>query len=125
MVMERGKKTTVATQPIDHAAAFDSRGKFKKGHPPLPGGGRPPGYSAKQEMLRAAMWDAVEPGDIKDVMRAMVKEAKAGDTAAAKLVLERCLGQPQVDVNLHGDILAATSAGLAALLAGAGPRRGS
>ena len=118
MAMECGKKAT-------RDNTRNSRGHFIKGHTPTPGGGRPLGGSEKQKQLRDAMLACVSTKDIEDVMQAMVKEAKAGDTAAAKLVLERCLGAPQVDVNLHGDILAATSAGLAALLAGAGPRRGS
>jgi cobalamin biosynthesis protein CobD/CbiB len=36
---------------------------------------------------------AVTPDDVADIMRALVAQAKAGDIAAARLVLERVFGR--------------------------------
>jgi hypothetical protein len=39
------------------------------------------------------MVQAVTPDDVADIMRALVAQAKAGDIAAARLVLERVFGR--------------------------------
>ncbi len=46
-----------------------------------------------QRRHRAAMVQAVTPDDVADIMRALVAQAKAGDIAAARLVLERVFGR--------------------------------
>jgi hypothetical protein len=37
---------------------------------------------------------AVSEDDMRDIIGKLVEKAKAGDVAAAKVVLERCLGRP-------------------------------
>ncbi len=50
--------------------------------------------------LRSALLEAVTPEDIREIIRGMVAQAKAGDVAAAREVLLRVLGRP-----LEADIL--------------------
>jgi hypothetical protein len=73
----------------------DASGRFAKGNPGGPG----PAFPRRVAELRAAILDAVTPADVIDVIRALVKAAKSGDVAAAKVFLDRVLGTPlAVDV---------------------------
>ncbi len=45
--------------------------------------------------LRSALLDAVTPEDIADAVRALIERAKAGDVAAIRELLDRCIGKPQ------------------------------
>ncbi len=73
----------------------DANGRFAKGNPGGPG----PAFPRRVAELRAAILDAVTPADVVDVIRALVKAAKGGDVAAAKVFLDRILGTPlAVDV---------------------------
>jgi len=73
----------------------DANGRFAKGNPGGPG----PAFPRRVAELRAAILDAVTPADVVDVIRALVKAAKGGDVAAAKVFLDRLLGTPlAVDV---------------------------
>ena len=73
----------------------DASGRFAKGNPGGPG----PAFPRRVAELRAAILDAVTPADVIDVIRALVKAAKGGDVAAAKVFLDRVLGTPlAVDV---------------------------
>ena len=50
---------------------------------------------AKQaQMLRTAMYAAIRPIDLRMVVKKMIELAKAGDVAAARVVLDRALGPP-------------------------------
>ena len=40
------------------------------------------------------MLDAISEDDLRDIVGAMVKKAKDGNVAAAKILLNRCLGLP-------------------------------
>lgn len=74
----------------------DENGRFLRGHT-IPGPGNP--YAKRTAELRAAILNAVTPADVVDVIRALVKAAKGGDVAAAKVFLDRILGTPlAVDV---------------------------
>jgi hypothetical protein len=53
--------------------------------------------------LRAALLDAVTDEDMKAVIRAMLEKAKGGNVAAAKIVLDRCLGSSEA-VDMVGRI---------------------
>lgn len=64
-------------------------GRFAPGNPGGPG--RPPAATVHEH--RAAMVAAVSPEDVADIIRALVEQAKAGDIAAARLVLERVFGR--------------------------------
>ena len=44
--------------------------------------------------LRLALFRAVSPADLQDVVVALLAQAKAGDVAAAKELLQRLLGPP-------------------------------
>ena len=49
------------------------------------------------------MLAAVTAGDIKAIIRKMITRAKAGDTVAAKLVLDRVFGRPSQSLTLEID----------------------
>jgi len=51
--------------------------------------------AAQGAKLRAAMFRAVKVGDVKAIIGAMIDKAKGGDVAAAKLVLQYTMGEPQ------------------------------
>lgn len=50
------------------------------------------GVPAWMAEMRAAMFDAVTPADIRAIMQKQVEKAKSGDPAATKLVLEYITG---------------------------------
>jgi len=56
--------------------------------------------AAKVARLRAALLDAVKPSDMAAIIKSLIDKAKDGDIQAAKIILERTLGQP-----LQADIL--------------------
>lgn len=68
----------------------DAGGRFTKGN--AGGPGNP--FAAHVGRLRSALINAVSIDDMKAIVGALVKKAKGGDVAAAKIVLERCLGRP-------------------------------
>jgi hypothetical protein len=63
----------------------------------LPGNKGGPGnpLGVQVQRLRRALLDAVTEGDIVDVIRALVRSAKGGDVAAAKVVLLYACGRPE------------------------------
>ena len=63
----------------------------------LPGAmGADPGKPLRGKIpeLRSAMLRAVSAADVRAVGQSLVDQAKAGDTAAAKVLLDRVLGKP-------------------------------
>jgi hypothetical protein len=52
--------------------------------------------------LRRAIFDAVQAGDVEQVIRKLMEQAKAGDTASAKLFLEFTCGRPSQSVEVTG-----------------------
>lgn len=71
-------------------------GRFAKGN--AGGPGNPLGKQVAA--LRAAMLAAVTPEDMKVLVQKLVQQAKDGNIAAAKEILDRCLGRP-----LEADLL--------------------
>ena len=63
-------------------------GRFVKGNACGRGHGRSP------NRYRAAVVEAVTEADLRAVVRSMVKAARGGDVAAAKLVLSYTVGKP-------------------------------
>ena len=91
--------TTETTAPVTKRGKREDRGTDGRF---LPGNAGGPGnpYAARVGELRAALLDAVKPGDLAAIARTLVGAAKSGDVAAAKVVFERVLGRP-----LEADIL--------------------
>jgi hypothetical protein len=91
-------------------APRNARGQFAPGHP----GFKPQGARHRATRMLAEICS----DNARDVMLAMVEKAKAGDTTAAKLVLERVcpplrepLREPiEVDLHTEGGALAALQA---------------
>ena len=67
-------------------------GRFQKGNPGGPGNP----YARRVALLRNSIFEAVQPDDIEEIIKAQIAQAKQGDTVAAKFILERVLGRPQV-----------------------------
>lgn len=65
-------------------------GRFAPGN--AGGPGNP--YARAIGQLRSALLAAVTPDDIQAIIAGLVEEARAGNVAAAREVLDRCLGRP-------------------------------
>jgi hypothetical protein len=70
----------------------DERGRFLRGCKPGPGA---PRLASAQNRFRRALLDAITAEDVQGIAATLVGMAKAGDTAAAKLVLAYALGSPE------------------------------
>jgi len=68
----------------------DANGRFTKGN--AGGAGNP--FARQVAALRSAFVRAVSAQDIDDIAMALIIRAKAGDVAAAKLLLAYCIGKP-------------------------------
>ena len=66
-------------------------GKFAKGNPGGPGNP----HASKVARLRSALLKSVSAADLRDVMAKLVENAKAGDVASIKELLQRLLGPPE------------------------------
>lgn len=67
-------------------------GKFAPGN--RAGRGNP--HAKRAQKLRSAVLSAVKPNDIKEVIEKLVELAKAGDTTAIKILLEKVIGKQSV-----------------------------
>jgi len=73
---------------------FSAANRFGRGNP----------FAARVQRLRAAFLEAVQPGDVKRIIRMMIALAVAGDVAAAIVVLRWALGSPPpMDVTEGGE----------------------
>ncbi len=70
----------------------DSRGRFKPGNKVARGNPE----AQRVGKLRSKLINSVSEKDIAEVVAGLVKKARSGDTAAAKLLLDRVLGPPVV-----------------------------
>ena len=79
-------------KPLD-AVGDGNRGKDGKF---LPGNqaGRGNPHAQRAQQLRSALFKAVGPADLKKIIKAMIEAAIGGDVQAARLILDRVLGQP-------------------------------
>ena len=68
----------------------DGSGRFAPGN--AGGPGNP--HAKRVNELRTALMEAVTPDDLRKIIAALVKAAQAGDTAAAREVLDRTIGKP-------------------------------
>ena len=65
-------------------------GRFAPGNPGGPGNP----YARRVARLRAALLRTVGPADIDAIAQGLIKAAKDGDVAAARLLLSYCIGEP-------------------------------
>jgi hypothetical protein len=87
-----GSNGSVAREPASakQQAGREANGRFAPGNPGGPGNP----FARKVAALRKAVLDAVSVEDIQAVFAVLLEKAKAGDTAAAKLVLQYAVGKP-------------------------------
>src|SRR3954470_21441647 len=65
-------------------------------------------HAKRVARLRSALYKAVTPEDLREVIKAMLSTAKAGDVPAARELLQRLLGPPEaVDLLQRLDALEA------------------
>jgi hypothetical protein len=82
-----------ATEPspsVNGANGRDQRGRFAKGNPGGPGNP----FARRTALLRRVLSMAVTEEDIEAVAKRLLEQAKAGDVAAARLLLSYAIGQP-------------------------------
>jgi len=85
------KKRERLDTPIPTGAnGKDARGRFVSGN--RYARGNP--LASKAQELRVALLGSVSTTELKLVIKRLVTEAKAGDIAAAKVLLDRLLGPP-------------------------------
>jgi hypothetical protein len=65
-------------------------GRFAKGNPGGPGNP----FARQVAALRRVLLEAVSANDLRDIVNALVTQARCGHVAAAKIVLEYTLGKP-------------------------------
>src|SRR5262249_20282394 len=85
-------------KPARPAPGSDGRGangRFTAGNPGGPGNP----FARRVAQLRSILMQAVKPEDLVAIVRKLVERAKAGDVAAAKLLLAYVLGKPAPAVN--------------------------
>jgi len=84
---------TVSDGPPNNG--HDAQGRFTKGNKAARGNP----FARRMAKLRSIALDAVTEEDVRAVVRKLVDQAKAGDSAAAKLLLAYVLGRPTEAVN--------------------------
>jgi hypothetical protein len=73
----------------------NAQGRFTKGNPGGPGNP----FARRTAQLRSVLCQTVTEEDIAEIARKLIAQAKAGDVAAARLVLAYSIGQPTPAVN--------------------------
>lgn len=68
----------------------DARGRFVKGCAGWPGNP----HARRVAALRSALLARIGPAELGEIVAAMLEAARAGDVAAAKLLLSYSLGEP-------------------------------
>lgn len=79
----------------------NEKGQFVPGHKKTNGSGESP-YARKARQLREALIAAISEKDIQEIIETQLKKAKAGNTEAVNLVLNRALGKPIQSHELYG-----------------------
>jgi len=92
---QQTKVTASKTDVNPHTSSRGPQGRFAQGN--TGGPGNP--FAKAVGQLRSALLAAVSKADIEAIVASLVKEAKAGNVAAAREVLDRCLGKP-VEIDL-------------------------
>lgn len=73
----------------------DTKGRFAQGN--AGGPGNP--HAQQVARFRARLFAVLTEADFDDLIRAIHARAKAGDMVAARLLLDRILGRPPIDVS--------------------------
>src|SRR4051794_20508754 len=86
-----------ATEPTPSPAGNgrDSSGRFCKGNKGGPGNP----FARRVAALRKALLDTVTEDDLRAVAASLVEQARAGDLAAARLLLAYTIGRPAEPVD--------------------------
>ena len=84
--------------PPDDSGREAATGRFAAGN--TFGEGNP--HHKRVAELRSALLDAISPEDVRAIVEQLVQKAKGGDLAAAREVLDRCLGKPNQAIALEG-----------------------
>lgn len=82
------KKTTKTSK----TKSRDSRGRFLAGNSISHGHGRP--RKEQEQAYLLAFQKGLSDNDLTAVVKAIVKQAKGGSVAAARLLIENCIGRP-------------------------------
>jgi len=80
---------STVTQRENRSGRDESTGRFLHGNPGGPG--NPDGPRVAK--LRSALLECISPEDVAELGRVLLKAALAGDTASARLLLDRLLGK--------------------------------
>lgn len=78
----------------------NSDGTFAKGNAGGPGNPR----ARQTARLREEMLGAVKLTDMRKIVQALVERAKGGDVAAAREVLDRCVGKPRQELDVEMEV---------------------
>jgi hypothetical protein len=87
-----------STNGSNGGSNHDARGHFAKGN--RGGPGNP--FAARVGKLRSALLSAIKPSDLQAIVAKLVEQAKSGDVAAAKLILDRAVGKVPSSIELVG-----------------------
>jgi len=79
------------TKPILSETQRDAKGRFAPGN--TLSRGHTNHRAKRQQEYKEAILRAVSPNDLRAIVRKLVEMAKAGNLAAIKEVLDRCLGR--------------------------------
>ncbi len=82
--MKKLKPSPTAANGRDSEGKFLPGNKIAKGNP----------LAKRVQKLRSALLQAVTPKDIRAVTQVLLRQAKAGDLAACRELLDRVLGKP-------------------------------
>ena len=92
------KKTTKTSKTNGR----DSRGRFASGNSVSLGHGRP--RKEQEQAYLLAFQKGLSESDLTAVVKAIVKQAKSGSVAAARLLIDHSVGRPTVRVELDTDV---------------------
>ena len=88
---------TPSTNGRNGSGQFTTGNRHGKGNP----------HFAKVAAIRSAVFKSVTPATVKGLVKALIERAKAGDIAAAKLILPYVIGQPVTAKEIEAEIDAA------------------
>ena len=86
---------TPSTNGRNGSGQFTTGNRHGKGNP----------HFAKVAAIRSAVLESVTPATVKGLIKAVIERAKAGDIAAAKLILPYLIGQPATAKELEAEMV--------------------